>query len=35
MATTERTNGSNPAAKELAGKIMTAQKGEIAGCKPS
>lgn len=29
MATTERTNGSDPAAKELAGKIITAQKGEI------
>ncbi len=30
MATTERTKGSNPAAKELAGKIITAQKGEIS-----
>lgn len=29
MATTERTTGSNPAAKELAAKIITAQNGEI------
>ncbi|MEO8850450.1 MAG: DUF305 domain-containing protein [Allobranchiibius sp.] len=29
MAATERTKGSNPAAKELAGKIITAQNAEI------